>query len=83
MTATIKAIKRVVLPATVTEMEYNVFQSSKALSEIHLRAKNPPNLARALAMTNSNCIIYVPEGAKEAYAAATGWADVVDHIVEE
>ena len=74
------ALKTITLPASLAKMGNDVF-SGKDMVSIRSLRETPPEATEYTfrSMTNkATCILYVPAGTKEAYAAAEGWKDFTD-----
>ena len=72
------AVSSVALPATISQLGYDVFGNCQNLIALTVYAMEPPscNNEPFVNFTNkANCIVYVPEEAVELYAAAEGWKD--------
>lgn len=72
------AVASVALPATISQLGYDVFGNCQNLIALTVYAMEPPscNNEPFVNFTNkANCIVYVPEEAVELYAAAEGWKD--------
>ena len=67
----------VTLPATVTEIDNQVFQSCRGT--FYILAVTPPTLSATSAI-NNNMTIYVPAASLEAYKAAEYWSGVANRI---
>ncbi len=76
------SLSSVVLPSTLTNIGYMSFADCTSLMSITCLAKTPPTINSNNAFTNvpSTCVLYVPAGCKDAYAAATCWKNF---IIEE
>ena len=71
------------IPESVTSIGNNAFYSCKSLKSVYSFIE-AENLFAANAFSDidkENCILYVPAGAKETYAATNGWKDFTN-IVE-
>lgn len=72
------AVASVALPATISQLGYDVFGNCQNLIALTVYAMEPPscyNSTFANFTNKANCIVYVPEEAVELYAAAEGWKD--------
>lgn len=72
------AVASVALPATISQLDYEVFGNCQNLIALTVYAMEPPscyNEPFANFTNKANCIVYVPEEAVELYAAAEGWKD--------
>ena len=72
------SVSSVALPATISELGYDVFGNCQNLIALTVYAMEPPSCYNNtfVNFTNkANCIVYVPEEAVELYAAAEGWKD--------
>ncbi|MCR4664648.1 MAG: leucine-rich repeat protein, partial [Paludibacteraceae bacterium] len=71
------SLKTIKIPATVTSLGEEALQSCTSLVSIRCLRENPPtaNDNTFSDIDKSTCILYVPAGTKDAYAAATGWKD--------
>ena len=72
------SVASVALPASISELGYEVFGNCQNLIALTVYAMEPPSCYNEpfVNFTNkANCIIYVPEEAVELYAAAEGWKD--------
>ena len=72
------SVASVALPASISELGYEVFGNCQNLIALTVYAMEPPSCYSEtfLNFTNkANCIVYVPEEAVEMYAAAEGWKD--------
>ena len=72
------AVASVALPASISELGYDVFGNCQNLIALTVYAMEPPscyNSTFANFTNKANCIVYVPEEAVELYAAAEGWKD--------
>lgn len=72
------SVASVALPATISELGYDVFGNCQNLIALTVYAMEPPSCYNEtfVNFTNkANCIVYVPEEAVELYAAAEGWKD--------
>lgn len=77
-------LTNIIIPSTVTSIQYNAFQQCTAMKEYHFKSTTPPSLASAITLkVPEDCIIYVPQGCAEAYKSATNWATYADKIMEE
>ena len=78
------SLKTIKIPATVTSLGEEAFQSCTSLVSIRCLRENPPtaNDNTFSDIDKSTCILYVPSGTKDAYAAATGWSKFA-HIQEK
>ena len=78
-------LKYVTLPYKATSLPDYLFNCDDKLAEIHCRANTPydanENLFNGF-VDYSTCVLYVPRGTKEAYAAHELWGKF-DNIVEE
>ena len=69
------ALKTITLPASLAKMGNDVFSGEDMVSIRSLRETPPTATANTFrSMNTATCILYVPSGAKDAYAAATGWS---------
>ena len=69
------ALKTLVLPASMTTMGAYVFNANSNMVSLRSKNQTPPTAQASTfsGMPVSTCILYVPAGTKDAYAAATGW----------
>ena len=69
------SLKTITLPASLAQMGDDVFSGEDMVSIRSLRETPPTATANTFRnMNNTSCILYVPSGTKDAYAAATGWS---------
>lgn len=74
----------IVLPSTITAIEYYAFYYCLSLYKIHIQATTPPTLGNNVFYQLPNdFIIYVPVGYGDTYKSAAGWSAYSDHILEE
>lgn len=76
----------ITLPACDVELKYHwVFNCDRGIREIHCRSSIPYVVDEGIfngAVDYDKCILYVPNGTKQAYANAEVWKNFT-HIVEE
>ena len=74
------ALTTITLPASLTTLGEYVFKSDAEMVSIRSLSETPPTaqLYTFDGMPVSSCILYVPAGTKDAYAAATGWSNFTD-----
>lgn len=81
------ALKKLWLPATVTEIGDYAFSGLKSLEELHMLAKAPAQFQSIDqsfdALNNELTVLYVPAGSKAAYEADPAYAGNFKDIVEE
>ena len=78
-------LKIVTLPYKATSLPNYLFNCDNKISEIHSRANTPYSANESIfngSMNYETCILYVPSGTKEAYAAHELWGKFTN-IVEE
>ena len=79
-------LKSVTLPYNATSLYNYLFNCDDKLTEIHCRANAPYDATEANTFNGyvdySTCVLYVPRGTKEAYAAHELWGKFAN-IVEE
>ena len=79
-------LKSVTLPYNATSLYNYLFNCDDKLAEIHCRANAPYDATEANTFNGyvdySTCVLYVPRGTKEAYAAHELWGKFAN-IVEE
>ena len=74
-------LKVVNIPSTCTSIQAQALAYCYALKKVVCRATTPPELhAQTFMSTNSDFIIYVPDGSLEAYKTATNWNQYADRI---
>ena len=79
-----KALTRLTLPSSTTNVGYRAFSYCKELAEIHCKATTPPTLEQyAFEDVVTGRKIYVPQDSVEAYKTAAGWSDFADQIFGE
>lgn len=67
-------LESVILPASITKIEYNAFQDCSKLKALTIYAENPPALGnRVLNGVPESMIVYVPEKSVDLYKEADGW----------
>ncbi|MDD4823208.1 MAG: leucine-rich repeat domain-containing protein [Bacteroidales bacterium] len=66
-----------IIPSGVTSVESSAFSNCTGLKEIYVRNTTPPTVDNTgfFDFSTDKCMLYVPIGSKEAYAAANGWKD--------
>ena len=74
-------LESITIPASVTNMDSNVFADCANLANIYLYPTTPPSLADR--WTLNAVTIHVPIGSGNAYKSATNWAEYADNIVED
>ncbi|MBQ9495768.1 MAG: leucine-rich repeat protein [Treponema sp.] len=80
-----KKLKKITLPASVTDIGERVSAGPAAL-EVHVAASDPARItvrSNSFFDTESGFKIIVPHGAGDAFKAADGWKDYKDYISEE
>ena len=72
------------LPASLTTIGTNCFNTNGQLAEIYCHSPTPPTLGNAAMLSNtaSYLKIYVPTGSLEAYQTATNWSTKADKMEE-
>lgn len=75
------------VPQSVTELGGGLVRDCEDITAFHIRAAIPPRIVGSTdvvigATAGPNCTLYVPEGSREDYEAATQWANF-GAIVEE
>ena len=91
VTDTLRAssVKKIWIPASVTNISATAFAYNSLLEEVHVRATTPPTLAHVNAFRDlpSTCIIYVPYSSNHsilsAYQSATNWSTYASQMQEE
>ena len=77
-------LETVELPSTLEKIGNSAFNSCSGLKSITNYSDSPVNLSAAPAVftgvDKTQCILYVPEGSKEAYLEADGWKEFGDNI---
>ncbi len=78
------SLKTITLPASLAQMGDDVFSGNDGMVSIRSLRETPPTATANTFrnMNNTSCILYVPQGTKDAYAAATGWSKFA-HIQEK
>lgn len=82
-------IKKLWIPASVTNIAATAFAYNSLLEEIHVRATTPPTLGSTNSFKDmpSTCIIYVPYSSDHsilaAYQSATNWSTFSAQMQEE
>ncbi len=77
-------LQRVVLPSSLTSIDYLAFAYNSALTEVYCEASTPPTVmeyAFVSTIENSGLTLSVPRDSKSAYEAADVWRDF-PNIVE-
>lgn len=80
------ALSAVDIPASVTEIESAAFEGANQLTNVMVHWQNPidiPYDAFNLAMTASNCTLYVPVGTSASYRAHEVWRNFANIIEKE
>lgn len=76
-------LKKLVIPASVTKIGDQLFNTTCALEELYVYAAVPPTLGTdALKYLPTTCKIYIPEGTYDDYADALGWMSYFDQLIE-
>ena len=77
------SLTTITLPASLQKLGTDVFNSNKQMVSIRSLRETPPTAdANTFRNMLPTCILYVPSGTKDAYAAATGWSYFA-HIQEK
>ncbi len=80
-----QSLTSMILPASVNQIGERAFSSCYALSSIQTYSGNPINLSSSpdvfKGVNKTTCTLYVPQGSKTAYQAASQWKDFM--IIEE
>ena len=78
------SLTSITIPDGVMSIGNNVFNSCYGVAKYHFLSTTPPTLGTtALSSTQSDCIIYVPQGSLSAYQAAENWSDYASYMQEE
>lgn len=72
---------RVTIPRGVEEIGDYAFGECTALESIRMMSSTPPICGTKI-LEGSNGRIYVPQGSREAYRAASGWSEYSSIIIE-
>lgn len=76
-----KKLQHIILPAGVTEINYNAFASCSALVDIVSNPIVPPTLdPNVFNYGNNTFKVYVPDESINAYKTATNWSTLSDRI---
>ncbi|MCQ2244394.1 MAG: leucine-rich repeat domain-containing protein [Bacteroidaceae bacterium] len=76
----------VTIPNSVKNIESYAFYGCLNIQDIHSNNPTPPTIDDNNIFSGINttqCVIYVPKGAKEDYASANGWKDFYNIVEEE
>ena len=79
---TCSSLTSLTIPSSVTDIGTSAFANCYGLAEIHFLSETPPSLSKSNCFNNipSDCIIYVPASAVNAYKSATYWSDRASQI---
>ena len=79
-----KALKKLVIPASVTTINNGAFSGNTAMEEYHFLPTTPPTIG-STTFNNipSSCIIYVPSASLSTYQTAQYWSDHASKMVGE
>ena len=76
------SLTSIILPENVTSIGRGVFRQCSSLTSLVVLSQTPPSGARSLfgSYSNSNCRIFVPTTAVDAYKTAENWSEYADRI---
>lgn len=79
-----KALKKLLIPASVTTINNGAFSGNTAMEEYHFLPTTPPTIG-STTFNNipSSCIIYVPSASLSDYQTAQYWSDHASKMVGE
>ena len=78
------SLARITVPSSVTSIGNSAFKNCYGMAEYHILPTTPPTLGTtAFDGIQSDCIIYVPQGALSAYQSATNWSTYASYMQEE
>lgn len=84
-------LKKVILPANLSYIEKSAFDYCLSLVEVHARNATPPTVGEStgtgkrdyIFMDNKKAVLYVPQGARQAYLDDPYWGPRFGDVVEE
>ena len=78
-----KNITKLVIPATVNQLEDAALWSCRAMKTLEVQSTNPPKVGKdSLHGVSADCVIFVPKGCSAKYKAAEGWKKFAGRITE-
>ena len=77
------AMRKVVIPATVTEIKSGAFYLNYALTDVYIFCEEPPVIAANIFNQASDRMkIYVKKGLADTYKQAEVWTNFANRIIE-
>ena len=74
---------KLVVPATVNQLEDAALWSCRAMKTLEVQSTNPPKVGKdSLHGVSADCVIFVPKGCSAKYKAAEGWKKFAGRITE-
>ena len=79
-----RSLTNLEIPASVTSIGDSAFSGCTGMGAYHIRATTPPTLGSSVfSSIPSDCVIYVPSSAVNAYKSATNWSAYSGYIQGE